>query len=293
MRELAACCRMKGYAMYQFFVNPAQINVENRTVVITGADVNHIKNVLRMKVGEELAVSNGLDGREYRCAIRAFHDAEAGSDADLRGKEQGADRRWKAGARSGSPGGACVECELRFIKEDGVELPSKIYLFQGLPKADKLELIIQKAVELGVYQVIPVETKRSVVKLDEKKAKAKTVRWQQIAEAAAKQSKRGIIPEVKEPMSFKNALELAKAMDVKLIPYELAEGMDKTRALIEGVKPGQDIAIFIGPEGGFDEAEITAAVENGMEPITLGRRILRTETAPLAILAWLGYQLEK
>jgi 16S rRNA (uracil1498-N3)-methyltransferase len=247
--------------VYQFFVEPTQIDIGNRTVWITGADVNHIKNVLRMKVGEEFAVSNGQDGKEYRCAIRTFHDA-------------------------------MVECELRFIKEDGEELPAKIYLFQGLPKADKLELIIQKSVELGVYQVIPVETKRSVVKLDEKKAKAKTARWQQISEAAAKQSKRGIIPEVKEPISFRKALELAKDMDIKLIPYELAEGMEKTRQLIEGIQPGQTIAIFIGPEGGFDESEVQAAQEAGIEPVTLGRRILRTETAPLAILAWLGYHLE-
>ncbi|MBP5282050.1 MAG: 16S rRNA (uracil(1498)-N(3))-methyltransferase [Lachnospiraceae bacterium] len=250
--------------MYQFFVEGSQIDVENKKVTITGTDVNHIKNVLRMRVGEELNVSNGADGKEYRCAIKAFHD-------------------------DGEP---AVECELRFIKEDGVELPAKIYLFQGLPKADKLELIIQKAVELGVFEVIPVETKRSIVKLDEKKAKSKTARWQQISEAAAKQSKRGIIPEVKEPMSFKQALEVAKGMDVKLIPYELAEGMEKTRSLIEGIKPGQTIAIFIGPEGGFDEAEIEAAQQTGIEPITLGRRILRTETAPLAILAWLGYHLE-
>ena len=250
--------------MYQFFVEASAIDVENRSVRITGADVNHVKNVLRMKVGEELNVSNGQDGKEYRCAIRAFHE-------------------------TGEP---AVECELRFIKEDGVELPSKIYLFQGLPKADKLELIIQKAVELGVYQVIPVETKRSIVKLDDKKAKAKTARWQQISEAAAKQSKRGIIPEVKEPMSFQKALQMAGNMDVKLIPYELAEGMEKTRSLIEGIRPGQSIAIFIGPEGGFDEAEIQAAQQAGIEPITLGRRILRTETAPLTILSWLGYHLE-
>ena len=266
--------------MYQFFVEPEQIDIENKTVMITGADVNHIKNVLRMKVGEELAVSNGQDGKEYRCAIRAFH--EKGEPAQGHGP----------GIVGGMWQEATVDCELRFIKEDGVELPAKIYLFQGLPKADKLELIIQKAVELGVYQVIPVETKRSIVKLDEKKAKAKTARWQQISEAAAKQSKRGIIPEVTEPMSFSKALKLAETMDVKLIPYELAEGMEKTRRLIENIKPGQSIAIFIGPEGGFDEAEIQAAEEAGIEPITLGRRILRTETAPLAILAWLGYQLE-
>ena len=266
--------------MYQFFVEPTQIDIGNRTVWITGADVNHIKNVLRMKVGEEFAVSNGQDGKEYRCAIRTFH--EKGEPAEASG----------TGISGGVWQETTVECELRFIKEDGVELPAKIYLFQGLPKADKLELIIQKSVELGVYQVIPVETKRSVVKLDEKKAKAKTARWQQISEAAAKQSKRGIIPEVKEPISFRKALELAKDMDIKLIPYELAEGMEKTRQLIEGIQPGQTIAIFIGPEGGFDESEVQAAQEAGIEPVTLGRRILRTETAPLAILAWLGYHLE-
>lgn len=247
--------------MHQFFVAPSQIDVENKTVTITGPDVNHLKNVLRMKIGEELAVSNGQDGKEYRCAVRAYHDAE-------------------------------VECELRFVKEEGVELPAKIHLFQGLPKADKLELIIQKAVELGVYQVIPVETKRSIVKLDEKKARAKTARWQQISEAAAKQSKRGIIPEIKEPVSFRKALEMTEKMDVKLIPYEMAEDMERTRTLIGGIKPGQEIAVFIGPEGGFDETEIAAAREMGVEPITLGRRILRTETAPLAVLSWLGYHLE-
>lgn len=248
--------------MYQFFVSPEQIDIEGKTVVIQGADVNHIKNVLRMRVGEEIAVVNGVDGKEYRCGIRGYRD----------------DR---------------VDCELRFIKEEGVELPSRIYLFQGLPKADKLELIIQKSVELGVYCVIPVETRRCVVKLEEKKIKSKTARWQQIAQAAAKQSKRAIIPEVREPMSFKKALELAKEMDLRLIPYELAEGMEKTRSLIESVAPGQDIAVFIGPEGGFDEAEIAMAMEKGITPITLGRRILRTETAPLTVLSWLMYQLEK
>lgn len=144
--------------MYQFFVEPQQI--QGREILIRGGDVNHIKNVLRMKVGEELSVKTGADGREYRCAIAAFEE-------DF------------------------IRCELRFIKEDGVELPSRIYLFQGLPKADKMELIVQKAVELGAFQVIPVATRRSVVRLDEKKAAAKTARWQAIAETAAKQSKRG------------------------------------------------------------------------------------------------------
>lgn len=248
--------------MHRFFVSPGQIRVEERTVTITGPDVNHIRNVLRMKAGEELDVTDGQDGREYRCAVRAF-----GEDF--------------------------VDCELRFIREEGVELPGRIHLFQGIPKADKMELIIQKSVELGVYRILPVETRRCVVKLDEKRAGTRTVRWQQISESAAKQSRRGIIPEVTAPLTFRKALELAEGMDLKLIPYELAEGMERTRQLVESVRPGQDIAVFIGPEGGFDEAEIRAAEERGIEPITLGKRILRTETAPLTVLSWLMYRLEQ
>ncbi|MBO5208103.1 MAG: 16S rRNA (uracil(1498)-N(3))-methyltransferase [Lachnospiraceae bacterium] len=246
--------------MYQFFVEPSQIR-ENR-VVITGSDVNHIKNVLRMKIGEEIAVSNGIDGKEYRCGIEEFAEDE-------------------------------VICTLRFIKEDGVELPSKIFLFQGLPKADKIELIIQKAVELGVYEIIPVAAKRAVVKLDEKKAKSKIARWQGIAEAAAKQSKRGIIPEIKNVMSMKEAVAYAQKIDVKLIPYELAEDMSKTKEIINGLQPGQSVAIFIGPEGGFEEKEVVDAMENGIVPITLGKRILRTETAGFTVLSWLMYHLEE
>lgn len=245
--------------MYQFFVEPSQIM--GKRIVIQGSDVNHIKNVLRMRVGEEIAVSNGVDGREYRCGIEEFTADE-------------------------------VICSLRFIKEDGVELPSKIYLFQGLPKADKMELIVQKAVELGVYEIIPVAAKRCVVKLDEKKAAGKRSRWQGIAEAAAKQSKRGIIPQIREVMNMKQAIAFAQQMDVRLIPYELAEDMGHTRELIGAVRPGQSVAIFIGPEGGFEETEIQEALQAGIEPITLGRRILRTETAGMTVLAWLGYLLE-
>lgn len=248
--------------MYQFFVEPQQIHVDDKSVTITGSDVNHIKNVLRMKIGEEIAVSNGQDGKEYRCGIREYTE-----DAVL--------------------------CELRFIKEDGVELPSKIYLFQGLPKADKMELIIQKAVELGVYQVIPVAMKRCVVKLDDKKAASKIARWQGIAEAAAKQSKRGIIPQITQVMTFAQAMEYSRNAQVRLVAYELAEGMEETRKIIEQIQPGQDIAIFIGPEGGFDEDEIRKAMEDGMQPVTLGKRILRTETAGMTVLSILMYHLEQ
>ena len=155
-----------------------------------------------------------------------------------------------------------------------------------------MEFIIQKAVELGVCGIIPVSAKRCVVKLDAGKAAAKVQRWQKIAEAAAKQSKRSVIPEVSEVMDLKQAFELASAMDVRLIPYELAEGMEKTRELLDGLEDGQMVAVFIGPEGGFEPQEIQAAVEKGIRPITLGRRILRTETAGITVLAWIGYVTE-
>ena len=245
--------------MYQFFVEPGQI--QGRRIIITGSDVNHIRNVLRMKPGEEIAVSNGTDGREYRCGIESFTEDE-------------------------------VICSLRFVKEDGVELPSRIHLFQGLPKADKMELIVQMAVELGAYEVIPVAARRCVVRLDEKKAASRISRWQGIAEAAAKQSRRGIIPQVHPVMNMREAVAYARTMEVKLIPYELAENMGHTKEVLEAVKPGTDIAVFIGPEGGFEQEEIELAMAAGIEPVTLGRRILRTETAGLTVLSWLMYHLE-
>ena len=238
-----------------------QSQIQDKKIIITGSDVNHIKNVLRMKIGEEIAISNGVDNREYRCQIEEYTEQ-------------------------------AVICTLRFVKEDGVELPAKIYLFQGLPKADKMELIIQKAVELGVYEVIPVATKRCVVKLDEKKAAAKVSRWQGIAEAAAKQSKRGVIPAVHDVMSMRDAVAYAHDMDVRIIPYELAEDMRHTKEVIESVRADESVAVFIGPEGGFEENEIQEALVAGIEPVTLGRRILRTETAGLTVLSWLMYHLE-
>ena len=246
--------------MYQFFVEPQQI--QDRTIIITGSDVNHIRNVLRMKPGEEIAVSNGLDGKEYRCGIESFTQDE-------------------------------VICTLRFVKEEGVELTSRIFLFQGLPKADKMELIVQKAVELGAAQVIPVSTRRSVVKLDAKKAAKKTERWQEIARSAAKQAGRGYIPKVTPVMSYRDALEYAKELDVLLIPYELERGMDETKSVIESIRPGQSVAVFIGPEGGFEREEVEQALEHGAKAITLGRRILRTETAGLAALSILMFHLEE
>lgn len=251
--------------MYHFFVEPTQIR--EKTILIEGTDVNHIKNVLRLKIGEEISISNGIDGKEYRCGIESFTESE-------------------------------VVCRLRFIKEEGVELPARVYLFQGIPKGDKMELIIQKMTELGAYEIIPVAMKRCIVKLEDKKAKAKIARWQGIAEAAAKQSKRAIVPQIREVMSFAEALAYAEQMEVKLVPYEMEEslataaGMDGTRQAIESIVSGQSVAVFIGPEGGFEEAEIHAASAQGIKPITLGKRILRTETAGFTVMAWIMYHLE-
>ncbi len=251
--------------MYHFFAESAQLFDDGKRISISGETYNHMVNVLRMKVGEEFSVSfKDGDGSsdEYRFGIESI------SDSELIG-------------------------ELRFIKESGAELPSKIYLFQGLPKADKMELIIQKAVELGAYQIVPVKMKRSVVKLDDKKAASKIKRWCAISEAAAKQSKRALVPEVTMPMTFKEAVKFAESLDIKLLPYELAEGMDFTRDIISNIKPGQSIGIFVGPEGGFADEEVEYAKENGFSPITMGKRILRTETAGFTMLAWLMYTLER
>ena len=155
-----------------------------------------------------------------------------------------------------------------------------------------MELIVQKAVELGVYQVIPVATKRAVVKLDAKKAKKKVERWQQIAVSAAKQAGRGIIPAVGEVCTYAQALKYAEELDVVLIPYELAEGMEETKQIIAEIRPGQSVGIFIGPEGGFEKGEVEQAVKAGAEPLTLGKRILRTETAGLTMLSVLMFHLE-
>ena len=244
--------------MHHFFVTSEQ--VKENSIYIDGSDVNHIKNVLRMKVGEELQISDG-NNKKYLCEIESMTSEEV-----------------------------CVQ----IVEEQSAdtELSSKIYLFQGLPKSDKMELIVQKAVELGVYEIIPVATKRAVVKLEEKKASKKVERWNSIAEGGAKQSGRNVIPKVTGVMSYKEAIAYAKQLDVVLIPYELAEGMQETKTIISQIVLGQSIGIFIGPEGGFETSEVEYAMEHGIKPITLGRRILRTETAGLTTLSILMYHLE-
>ncbi|RGU96007.1 16S rRNA (uracil(1498)-N(3))-methyltransferase [Clostridium sp. AF15-17LB] len=244
--------------MHHFFVTPSQ--VRDGDIFVEGQDVNHLKNVLRVKPGEAVAVSDG-DNRKYVCTVERYEE------------------------------GAAV---LRICEEQeaDTELPSRICLFQGLPKQDKMELIVQKAVELGVSEVVPVVTRRSVVKLDEKKAGKKVQRWQSIAESASKQAGRGHIPKVAQVAGFKEALLQASGLDVLLIPYELAEDMRETKKVIGSIVPGQSVGVFIGPEGGFEREEVEAAIEAGARPITLGRRILRTETAGLTTLSVLMFHLE-
>ena len=155
-----------------------------------------------------------------------------------------------------------------------------------------MELIIQKAVELGVYQIVPVVTKRTIVKLDEKKEITKLKRWNGISNSAAKQSRRSIIPEIKNVMTFKEAINYAKSLDINLIPYENYKDMSETKLFIDKIEKGNSIGIFIGPEGGFDETEVDMAVESGINRISLGKRILRTETAGLMIVSVLMFKLE-
>ncbi len=245
--------------MYHFFVRNEQIDSAGAMVTVTGPDVNHIRNVLRMKPGQEILVGNGTDA-DYRCRIESVE-----SD--------------RVTARILS-------------RAESTELPARLYLFQGLPKGDKMELIIQKAVELGAYQVVPVNTRRTVVKLDARKEEARIRRWNAIAESAAKQSGRVLVPEVTPVMEFGEALAYASGFDVKMIPYENARGMEETARAVGAVAPGMSVGVLIGPEGGFEETEVEAARGAGFAPVSLGRRILRTETAGLTALSILMYHLE-
>ena len=245
--------------MYHFYVEPEAVTKD--TVRITGGDVNHIKNVLRMHPQDEIIVLDGA-GMEYRCKIEIISEE--------------------------------VITRVLEAKKTEAELSVRLLLFQGLPKKDKMELIIQKAVELGVSEIIPVLTKRTVVKLEDKKKEQKKLeRWQAIAEAAAKQSGRGSIPKVREAVKFTEAVKMAAALDEALIPYELAEGMEEARERVRGLHDKKTVGIFIGPEGGFEEDEIALATKAGIHPITLGKRILRTETAGLCILSVIMFELEQ
>lgn len=243
--------------MFNFFVSE-NFRTDD-SYYISGVDYNHIKNVLRMKEGDTFLVSE--NGISNLCKIMAFENESVVA---------------------------------RIIEENyqSTELPVKIHLFQGLPKSDKLELIIQKTAELGVFSITPTEMSRCIVKIEDKKKKSKLERWQAISESAAKQSKRNIIPEIRNIVSFREALSETSSYDMILVPFESEKGMESTKNALNEIKAGMDIAVFIGPEGGFDDKEIEAAKEQGAKILSLGKRILRTETAAITAVSLLMLHTE-
>ena len=247
--------------MYQFFIRKENIR-SSEILLNKPEDINHIKNVLRMRPGEQVCFCCEETGKDYICRL-----SDVGSEE--------------------------IRAAIEDIEGASGELPVRLVLFQGLPKSDKMDLIIQKAVELGAFEIVPVSMKRCVVRLDSKKAAKKVQRWNEIAKSAAKQSKRSHIPEVKEVMTFPEAVSYAEKLDLVLLPYEDAEGISHSRQVLSSVKGKKSAGIFIGPEGGFEEGEVSRAVEAGAHPITLGHRILRTETAGMAVLSILMFMLEE
>jgi 16S rRNA (uracil1498-N3)-methyltransferase len=245
--------------VYRFFADSGQIG--GGYIRITGSDVNHIKNVLRMRIHDRVYVSDKKE-KEYICLIERLEEES-------------------------------VLLKIERENSESTELPARIVLFQGLPKKDKMEWIVQKAVELGAGEIVPVAMRRSVVKIDEKREEKKIERWRSIAESAAKQSKRFVIPKVTSVMSWDEAVSYSENFSVRILPYERAESMDQTKKIVENIKPGMEIGVFIGPEGGFDDSEIEFAIKNGILPVTLGKRILRTETAGMTMLSILMYHLEE
>ena len=243
--------------MFNFFAKD-ESRSGNR-FLLDGADHNHIKNVLRMRPDDTFLVSH--NGVSHLCRLVEFTDRQTVAE---------------------------------IIEENyqNTELPVKIYLFEGLPKGDKMEFIIQKAVELGVHTIVPTEMKHCVVKLDDKKKKSKHTRWQSIAESAAKQSKRNTIPVVHEVLSYKDALNLASELDLLLVPYENKNGMTDTVSALNKLCDCKSVGILIGPEGGFDQSEIEAAITSGGLPISLGKRILRTETAAITAVSMCMLSIE-
>lgn len=234
-------------------------NFADGLVRIEGGEYRHLKSVLRKKAGDEVRICR-RSGGAYICKIEEITDE-------------------------------AIFARIEDMEDDYAELSSRIVLFQGLPKGDKMEWIIQKAVELGASEIVPLAMKNCVVKLDEKRAAKKVSRWQSIAEAAAKQSKRSLLPKVHDIMNFSAALEYAKELDQVFLPYEHARGMQETKEVLSQLQKGESVGIFIGPEGGYDPKEIKEASEIG-KVISLGGRILRTETAGLTALSILMYHIE-
>jgi 16S rRNA (uracil1498-N3)-methyltransferase len=248
--------------MSRFFVEKSAVDKKSGTIAITGEDVKHIRSVLRSMPGDSLELSDGA-GTDFEVTIESIE------------KES-------------------ILARITGERPNRTEPSVDITLFQGVPKADKMDFIIQKCVELGVNRIVPVMTARTVVKFDSAKdSAAKAARWQRIALEAAKQCDRGIVPQVDEPVRFAEALKRAGSCRLRLLPYE-EETEGGLRGQLEKFKAGNPalkIAVFIGPEGGFTAEEVAKAVKDGFVSVTLGPRILRTETAGIAVVSIIGYEL--
>lgn len=248
--------------MPKFFVTSNEIN--NDKIQVKGEDVNHIKNVLRAKIEDKIDICNTDEMKDYKCEIEEITNEY-------------------------------INCKIISEKQNDSESNIEITIFQGLPKADKMELIIQKSVELGVNKIVPVDMKRCVVKLKDKDQIKKVERWQKISEVASKQCGRGIIPEIGQVVKIKEIIDRIGEYDIILVAYEKEENnylkfeIDKLKKL---EKDKKKIAIAIGPEGGLEEEEVKMLQENGAKVITLGKRILRTETVALNMISILMYELE-
>jgi len=234
-------------------------NISENTIEITNTDVGHIKKVLRMGIGDELTICDG-QGFDYNTKISQILDNS-------------------------------VICDIISKEKSDTEPNIEVTLFQGLPKAAKMDYIIQKTTELGISKVVPCALKRCVTKLDGKKAEQKKQeRWQKIAEEAAKQSGRGIVPTVEMPMTLKEVLSHAADYDLFFVPYE-CETENNIKSVLTSVQNPKKVAFLIGPEGGFDLSEIEEIKNSSIKTITLGKRILRTETAGEAVLSMTMYEI--
>ena len=242
--------------MFNFFVDSES---QNQIFTLTGANHNHAVNVLRLKLGDKIIISH--DNKSHLCEVQSIEKDSL---------------------------------KVKVVEYDYINttLPIEITLFQGLPKSDKLELIIQKAVELGASKIVPVEMQNSVVKIEEKKKESKTARWQAIAESAAKQCKSAFIPQIEKPLTFSQALKEIENYNLFILPYENALGMQHTLQTLKDIKSGDKVAVMIGPEGGFSQEEIEKAKSVNAKIISLGKRILRTETAAITTLSMLMLHAE-
>ena len=247
--------------MRKFFVKNE--NIQEDKIEILGSDVNHIKNVLRLKVEDEIQICNQETHENYICQISKIENTR-------------------------------VETKILQEIEGNVESNIELHIFQGLPKADKMELIIQKGTELGVSEFIPVAFKRSIVKLSGKDEMKKIERWQKISEVAAKQSKRDLVPKVKNIISVKNICHLVQEYDIMLLAYENeTENTIKNELLqLKNTKESLKVAVIIGPEGGIEQEEVLELKNAGAKVISLGKRILRTETVALQVSSIIMYELE-